>query len=200
MPGLLPQSDVALKDLVVEYTRAGNIGAAKRTAFRITDFMLQRQAWLQILYSQRDRLNDLQGVKQTILSLPESDLWLGSWVHDLVLDTARSGDIEGAKAIVDKLPEDSPRGNFLSLIAGVQAQQGHYREAESTLSPLAPDNIWHDLGLASVIRAMVNRGDMTEAEALANRVNDPQIKTNALQLCTPPSQGCSAKSEQALLD
>lgn len=200
MSAQLPPSDVALKDLVVEHTRAGDLEAAKRTAVQIVDHMLQRQAWLQILHTQRDRLNDLQGVKETILSLPDSDLWLGSWVHDLVLDTARSGDINGAKAIVAKLPEDSPRGNFLSLIAFVQAQEGHYREAESTLAPLAPDNIWRDLGLASVIRAMVNRGDRGEAEVLAKRVTDPQIKTNALQFCNFPIRSGNAGSEPSLTD
>ena len=199
MSTLFPQSDVALKDLVVEQTRAGNMEAARQTASRITDPMLQRQAWLQILYTQRNNLG-LQSVKETILSLPDSDLWLGSWVHDLVLDMARSGDIDGAKAIVNKLPEDSPRGNFLSLIATVQAQQGHYREAEATLAALPPDNIWRDLGLASVIRVMVSRGDRTEAEATATHVIDPQIKTNALQLCTAPLQNRPTESEQALTD
>ena len=103
MAALLPHSDVTLKDLVVEQTRAGRLDDAKRTAARISDPMVQRQAWLQILHTQRDRLHDLAGVKETILSLPDSELWLGSWVHDLVLDTARAGDIDGAKAIVDKM-------------------------------------------------------------------------------------------------
>lgn len=200
MTAQLPPSDVALKDLVVEHTRAGDLDAAKRTAIQIVDHMLQRQAWLQILYTQRDRLKDLQGVKETILSLPDSDLWLGSWVHDLVLDTARSGDIDGAKAIVDRLPEDAPRGNFLSLIAFVQAQRGQYREAESTLAPLAPDNIWRDLGYASVIRAMVTRGNLTEAEMLATRVTDAQIKNNALQFCNFPTQSGTADDEPTLTD
>ncbi len=111
MSALFPQSDVALKDLVVEQTRAGNMEAARQTASRIIDSMLQRQAWLQILYTQRNNLG-LQSVKETILSLPDSDLWLGSWVHDLVLDTARSRDIDGAKAIVNKLPEDPPPRQF----------------------------------------------------------------------------------------
>lgn len=85
---------------------------------------------------------------------------------------------------VSRMPEDSPRGHFLSLIASAQAQHGDYRGAKSTMATLEPDNPWRDIGLAFIIREMMNHGDQAEAYAIANRIVDAEIKAVALKLCT----------------
>jgi hypothetical protein len=179
-----PLSDVALKDLAISQTETGDIEAAKQTASRITDGPLQRSAWMQILYAQFYQLHDLKGVKETIISLPNNDLWIGSWVHDLVLNTAKSGDIDFALTIVNKLPESTPRGRFLLLIASVQAQQGDYQGAESTVNTLEPGNTWRDGALLYVAREMISRGKTAEADDIMARIVDPQIRAAALNPST----------------
>ncbi len=183
-----PLSDVALKDLAIGQAGMGDIEAAKQAASRITDGILQRWAWTQILYAQFYQLRDLRGDKETILSLSDSRLWVGSWVHDLVLDTAQSGEIDGALTIVNRLPEDSPRGHFLTLIASVQARQGDYHGADSTLRTLEPDNPWRDIAFILVAREMVGRGNTAEANNIFTQIVDPQMRDAALRLETPPQK------------
>lgn len=181
------QSDQTLKDLAIEQTRAGDIETAKVTASQITNHECQRQACMTILYQQFYELNDLRGVKETVLSLSDSRLWMGSWVHDLVLRTARSGDFDGAKTFIDRLGEPSPRGHLLSLVVSAQAQQGDYQGAESTLATISSDNHWHDIALLYLAKAMAERGDAGQADVVAKRIVDSELKASALNLCTPPA-------------
>jgi hypothetical protein len=67
-----PLPDVALKDLAIGQAGMGDIEAAKETASRITDGILQRWAWTRILNAQFYQLQDLRGAKETILSLSDS--------------------------------------------------------------------------------------------------------------------------------
>ena len=83
---------------------------------------------------------------------------------------------------MNRLSGEAPRGLFLSLVAAAQAREGDYAGAESTHAAIATDNSWHDVGLVFIIREVLSRGDTSVAEALVNRVQEPEIKSGAMKL------------------
>ena len=183
----VPQSDKDLYHLALQQVHNGDINAARNTAAQITDPAHQRSTWMGILYAQFYELKDLLGTKETVLSLSDTNLWKGTWVYDLVLFTAKSGDIGGAKTFVNRL-QDGPRGMFLSLIASAQVEQGDYAGAEATQATIRPDDGWYDLSFLVMVRKMILRNDRIQAEILANRIHDAEIKASAMRFFdTPPS-------------
>ena len=66
--------DEALKNEVVAQAMEGNFTGARQTAAKIAARQEFWEAWISILYLQRDR-GDVEGIKETILSCPNPS-WL----------------------------------------------------------------------------------------------------------------------------